>query len=720
MRISVALAVCLFAITAPTAAEDWAMWGGSPARNNVPNGKNIPASWDVGKYDRKTGKWFEGTSKNIKWRAQLGSQTYGNPVVADGRVFVGTNNSAAYLKRAPANVDLGCLLAFRETDGKFLWQYSAEKLPTGRVNDWPMQGICSAPLVEGKRMWFVDNRGQVVCLDTAGFHDGTDNGPVKHDRVRLFRVLPGLPQNKLRSLSWGGNSTRAAVYTLFEVHGLSTSRCARVVNTVPDKQWTLSPRRGGPLYQMEIDEFAIHVLKLDASAKPTGQAALVIYRDEVRGLDRGHLTSRARDWFTGSGIDLPEKVDVKVVTKSKEWTVTADVEGKPTTFWLEQQGLWLIGHKQLTVEDTDEADVVWRLDMMKELGTSQHNMATCSPLTFGDVMFVTTCNGVDETHFNIPKPDAPSFIAVDKHTGELLWTDNSPGKNIMHGQWSSPALGVLGGVPQVIFAGGDGWLYSFRADTWDKKASKPILLWKFDANPKESKWILGGRGTRNNIIAAPVIYKERVYIAVGQDPEHGEGKGHLWCIDPTKQGDVSPELAMTKNGDKLEPIPHQKLQAVNPKLGDVAVKNPNSAVIWHYTSADRNGDGEMDFNEEFHRTISSPAIKNDLLFIPDFSGLVHCLDANTGKVHWTSDVLASIWGSPLIVEDRVYIGDEDGDIAIYALSADPKLSLKPNDEYGEPAREIYMQSSVQSTPIVANDVLFISDRSHLYAIQNKP
>ena len=79
-----------------------------------------------------------------------------------------------------------------------------------------------------------------------------------------------------------------------------------------------------------------------------------------------------------------------------------------------------------------------------------------------------------------------------RNASEVLWTDKSPGLNILHGQWSSPAVGVLGGVPQVLFGGGDGWMYSFRADRGQD--GKPELLWKFDANPKESKWILGGRG----------------------------------------------------------------------------------------------------------------------------------------------------------------------------------------------------------------------------------
>ena len=68
-------------------------------------------------------------------------------------------------------------MAFRRADGKFLWQYSAEKLAAGRAVDWPQQGICDSPLVEGDRLWIVTNRGEVVCLDTEGFLDGENDGP---------------------------------------------------------------------------------------------------------------------------------------------------------------------------------------------------------------------------------------------------------------------------------------------------------------------------------------------------------------------------------------------------------------------------------------------------------------------------------------------------------------------------------------------------------------
>ena len=115
-----------------------------------------------------------------------------------------------------------------------------------------------------------------------------------------------------------------------------------------------------------------------------------------------------------------------------------------------------------------------------------------------------------------------------------------------------------------------------------------------------------------------------------------------------------------------------------------------------------------------HRSCGTVAIKDDILFIADFSGLFHCLDAMTGKVHWTYDMLAAAWGSPLIVEGHVYIGDEDGDISIFPLSSDKEVALKDGFEPG--LGEINMGNSVYSTPIIANNVLFICNKTHLFAI----
>ncbi|MBI3865768.1 MAG: PQQ-like beta-propeller repeat protein, partial [Planctomycetia bacterium] len=110
--------------------SDWPQLGGSTHRNNAPQGPRVPIDWDVA------------TGRNIKWSAPLGSQTYGNVVVANGQIYVGTNNAGGRLPRYPAKVDLGVLLCLRESDGSLLWQYSSEKLASGRVHDWEMLGLC--------------------------------------------------------------------------------------------------------------------------------------------------------------------------------------------------------------------------------------------------------------------------------------------------------------------------------------------------------------------------------------------------------------------------------------------------------------------------------------------------------------------------------------------------------------------------------------------------
>jgi outer membrane protein assembly factor BamB len=715
-------------------AGDYPQWGGSSSRNNVVQERGLASDWSPGKFERKTGKWDPSTARNIKWVAPLGTISYGSPVIADGRILVGTNNGAGYLPRYSSEVDLGCLVCFRERDGEFLWQFSAEKLPTGRVHDWPLMGICSSPLVENDRAWLVSNRGEVVCLDTQGFYDGEDDGPVVSEHARLFEL------------------------------------------------------------RLEDEEESQRAFKAAVAA-----------------LDRGELPDSLRDRFEKAGEPLPGKVEMRVDKRESLWSFTAKVGDVPREFHVTRQGPSLRGFKTIQPADQREADVVWRYDMMKQLGSSQHNMATCCITSWKDTLFVCTGNGVAEDHRTIPAPEAPSFFAMNKHSGAVLWTSNLPGANIHHGQWSAPAVGLLGGVPQAVFCGGDGWVYSFHAEEWD--GGRPRLLWKFDTNAKNAVLELGGRGTRNEPIALPVLYDNKVFVTTGQDPEHGEGAGCIWCIDATKKldgSDVSPQKVLDKAGHV---VPHRRVtnallwkegllygqgyertldkgvidkqfrdyfgywhgalpDKVTVKVhspgieweltagegetqetlfiwnrphvneqgqlahsfiaarhtGNRIVDNPDSAVVWKYDKLDWNGNGMIDdFMEEMHRSISSVAIHNDLLFCPDFSGILHCLDARTGKRHWAYDQLAATWSTPLIADGRVFCCDEDGDVAVFLLSADPAKAGKiakpdPRDKQPyspliEPALEVNMWNSIYCNPVAANEVLYIPIKDHLFAIE---
>ena len=516
------------------AGGDWIMYGGTPSRNMVnTSAKGLPTSWET---NPKKGL------KNILWVADLGSKAYGGPIVANGRVFIGTNNENPRDKKligplmkdgkpvldkngkqAFGPIDHGIVMAFDEKDGKFLWQSVFPKLEGGQVRDWPREGICSSPHIEGDKMYFVSNRCEVVCADVK----------------------------------------------------------------------------------------------------------------------------------TGKSI--------------------------------------------------------WTLDMIGKLEVFPHNLSDCSPLLVGDHLWVVTSNGVDEGHLNVPAPKAPSFIKVDKANGNVLWSDNTPtkyllekppqgvelkdffkqlvnkGKLIQHGQWANPAYGVVNGQPQVIFPGGDGWLY----------AVDPMgqLIWKFDCNPKDSKYELQGRGTRNDFIATPVIYKNRVYIGVGQDPEHNTGVGHLYCIDMTKKGDVSPDLV---TDDTVFP---PKTKA-----------NPNSAQVWHYGGPipDPNLVKKLNRNYYFGRTMSTCAIHEDILYVTDLNGRLHCLNANTGEVYWEYFTDAETWSSPYYADGKVYVGNDSE--AVFIFKHGKKLNK---------IAEIEMHGRVRATPVAANGVLYVMTENKLWAIQEK-
>src|SRR5271168_1245210 len=353
---------------------------------------------------------------------------------------------------------------------------------------------------------------------------------------------------------------------------------------------------------------------------------------------------RVGDWpMWGGTPDRNMVSDQKVVSS---W----DVKTGKNVKWVAQLGSQSYGNPvvaggQIYV-GTKHAKVVWKFDMMEEVGSQPHNMSNSSPVSYGDLLFVSTSNGQDESHVHIPSPKAPAIIALNKKTGKLAWEDNPVEDRILHGQWASPAVGKIGDVVQVVIGQGDGWVRGYDAMTGKR-------LWWFDMNPKDSVW----PKTRNEVISTPVISDNKVYIANGQDPEHGEGVGHLYAIDATKRGDIT-----------------------------------ESGRIWHF--------------DKIRRSVSTGALKDGLLYYADFSGFLHALDAATGKEYWQHDMLAAVWGSPMVIGDKVYLGDEDGDVVVLQHGKEKKVLGTYN-----------MGSSVYSTPVPANGVLFIANRNQLFALK---
>ena len=477
--------------------------------------------------------------------------------------------------------------------------------------------------------------------------------------------------------TWGGDYFRNMVNS---TKGINLDLGAQDINESNSVKWTSNlgsqtygnPVVGGGKVLVGTNNGA------EYRPQHVGDRGVVLCFDESSGDMLWQLTrekleqGRVNDWPEQGICSTPCIEDGKmyVVTNRAE-VMCVDMEGFHDG---ENDGPYT---EEADTEEMD-ADIIWSLDMINDLGVFPHNLATSSPLIYKDRIFLLTSNGVDEAHLEIPAPRAPCFLCIDKNSGEVIWEDNTPFDQILHGQWGSPAIGIVNDQAQVYFPGGDGWIYAFEAE-----ADEANLIWKFDMNPKDSEWILGGRGTRNAIISTPVFLDNSIVVGVGQDPEHGEGIGHLYRIDATKTGDVT-------------------------SVNEDGTPNENSGEIWHYGGVDTDGEvtGE-EGAEVFRRTISTVAIHDGLVYAADLSGRLHCVDFKTGKRHWEYDLFAAVWGSPMVVDGKVLIGDEDGDLAIFNEGA----------ELDEDAIVEYrFESSIYSTPTIANGVMYVTDRSHLYAI----
>ena len=303
--------------------------------------------------------------------------------------------------------------------------------------------------------------------------------------------------------------------------------------------------------------------------------------------------------------------------------------------------------------DEHAADIIWELDMCERLGVFPHEASNSNVLAIGDLLIVSTSNGRNEGHTRVLSPRAPSLIAVDKRSGDVVWRAVGPSANVLHGQWCSPAVANVNGRTQVLFGGGDGWLRAY-----DPGSARE--LWRFDANPPEAQWLpRSGVFSRSQIIATPVYGDGRVFIAMGQDPSHGNGPSLLHAVSPNGLGDVT-----------------------------------RSRGLWTC---------------RIGRVVGTPVLKDGLLYVGDLGGVVHCLDAATGAVVWTHGTDAPIWDCLLAVNDRLYAGNTDGVMTV----------LRTGRRKKELAR-IEIGAALYSRPAIVGDALYLAAADRLYMVGTKP
>lgn len=309
--------------------------------------------------------------------------------------------------------------------------------------------------------------------------------------------------------------------------------------------------------------------------------------------------------------------------------------------------------------------ILWKLDMLR-LGVNKVDAPDlcnpiCSALVVDDLVYCVTGNGGD---FNgLPAPDAPSFIAVNKMSGKLVWSSSLPGKNIVFGQWSSPKLAEPHGHKEILFPGGDGWLYGFEPRSGE-------LLWKIDLGgvpPDGGKYPPRGIGRRNFFVGAPTVDGDTVFVGLGQIPE---------------------DVAMTTR---------RPVYAVELALQDGVVR---PRIRWTFD------------DKQFDGTTAAVAVADGKVYALAQSGVLFALDERTGRPLWTSnlDQQAALFTAPVVHSGRLYVAGEDGELFCFLIGPAPRCLGK------------YQMGTrlVDSAPVAEGDRIYMAAGQSLWALREVP
>ena len=233
---------------------------------------------------------------------------------------------------------------------------------------------------------------------------------------------------------------------------------------------------------------------------------------------------------------------------------------------------------------------------------------------------------------------------------------------------SSPALGRIAGKELLIWCSGRGVCYAFDPDfaaRGDGKLARLKMVWQFrcvDPATYDAGSIAKRPQQKVEIVASPVIYRNRVYVVVGNDLRDAGRRappGRLVCIDATGTGDI------TRTGK-----------------------------VWSF--------------DDIRSSSSTVAIADGLLYTADASGMVYCLDADTGRVYWTHQTSA-VWASPLVADGKVFIPTYNTGLLVMAAGKHKRIIAQSPSH-----------SHMVASLAVANGVLYVANQKYLYALQRRP
>jgi outer membrane protein assembly factor BamB len=292
--------------------------------------------------------------------------------------------------------------------------------------------------------------------------------------------------------------------------------------------------------------------------------------------------------------------------------------------------------------------------------------------------FASTTPAVDQDHVYVAwaTPERLTLMALS-HSGETVWSQDDLGRyESMHGFGGSPML-----YKDLVILCNE-----------QEKPAEASSIMAFDRHTGQLRWTRP-RTLTTTSYAVPCI-------------RHTESGGDELICCSTAHGIFSLD---PQTGQQRWSIDVFTMRTVSSPLlvGDLIFGSTGSGQGGNYVVAVRPGDKpEVAYKvEQPAPYVPTPVARGDMVFLWGDSGVVSCLDAATGHVHWRQRVGGNYSGSPVRVGGRLYCISERGEVVVVAAEKDYRLISR--NPLGEDSR---------STPAVADGRMYLRTYSHLFSI----
>jgi len=236
----------------------------------------------------------------------------------------------------------------------------------------------------------------------------------------------------------------------------------------------------------------------------------------------------------------------------------------------------------------------------------------------------------------------------------------------------------------------------------------------------------------DGVLVVPNDTEERKSFLVGLDPATGEerwrrrrdtDKGAFATpVAYRDEGGTQVIFASTAHGvTSLDPATGELLWEVDGLFSDRCVATPVVVGNLVFTTAGSGGGGKEsaavhipEHGEQARLQyrarralpyVPSPVAHGARIFTFSDGGVVSCLRAETGAAVWSERVDGEFFGSPIVVDERIYAISKAG--VLFCVAAGDEFRLLGTSELGEESN---------ATPAVAGGMLFLRTDRHLIAV----